>query len=198
MPKFAKILLIALVVLVVLGLGFAGFLWFFSRNKVPQVNINQPVVNQPIVNTSNNNQPIINVNTNLPPPATDSKSIAEARAKRFAMFFAEKFGTFSSQGNFENLTELYDSMTSKMRSWAQAQVKSQWRLEDPYSGVTTRALNAQITSGKITDNQIEITVNTQKENRTSETSSSTSYEALRLVLVKSGDGWLVDAAFWQK
>jgi hypothetical protein len=198
MPKFAKILLVILIVLVAVGLLLAGYLWFKARGGQPVINenINQPVINQPVDNNTNINvPPVTNINTNVP-VVTDPNVLAEQRAKRLATLFAEKFGTYSSQGDFENFKELYDLMTPKMKNWAKSQVDNRFRLQDPYAGVTTRALRAEIIKGKITDDNIQIIIDTQRE-KSSGTTTNVVYEILRLEMVKSGSSWLVDGAYWE-
>jgi len=202
MPKIAKILLICLIVLLLLGLVSAGLLWLFGKKNTSPQNVNNLTTNQPTTDPSgltNTGTPVnsnANVN-NITAPLTGD-ALTEQQAKRFAIFFAEKFGTFSSQGDFENFRELYSQMTPEMLKWAQTQVSNKYRQQDPYFGTTTRSLRAKLTRGKITDANIQITVDTQREER-GETPDSNKivYQAIQIDMVRSGNSWLVSRAQWK-
>jgi len=126
----------------------------------------------------------------------------ESTVRALAKTFAERFGSYSNQGNFEHLADLRDLMTVKMKGWADNYVaaqKAQATSNVNYYGVTTIALSVAVTSFEEELGRAELTVSTQRQ-ETKGTAASTPrvfYQDLLVKMVKTNEGWKVDEVTWQ-
>lgn len=112
-----------------------------------------------------------------------------------ARAFAERFGSFSNQSNYENIKDLKVFMTQKMWSWAQNTIK-QGQISNIYYGITTRALNSQIDSQ--TSSKATVRVSTQRQETVgSQINSRVIYKDILIVFEKEGGVWKVSGAYWQ-
>lgn len=118
-----------------------------------------------------------------------------------SMSFAERFGSFSSQSNYGNFTDLKMFMTSNMQTWVDeyiVELKSQ-KSASSYYGLTTKALTYEVKKFDDKAGQAEITIGTQRRESTEEINGGQSYiQNLDLSLVKVNGDWLFDRAYWQK
>ncbi|MAF13671.1 MAG: hypothetical protein CMI53_02140 [Parcubacteria group bacterium] len=120
-----------------------------------------------------------------------------------ASTFAERFGSFSTEGNFSNLDALNDIMTIRMKAWVDnykltQAVDSADSANTVYYGVTTQSLSAKIIDFDETLGRAEIEVTTQRsEARGSTVNPKTFYQNITLNLTKTGEKWKVDSAEWQ-
>ena len=119
---------------------------------------------------------------------------------KMATSFAERFGSYSNQSNYENISDLQVFMSKKMRAWADefiAQAKKNYSAI--YYGVTTSAVSAEVKKFDTSAGQAEVLVKTQRQESTGTMSNgATSYQDLLLSFVKERNSWKVDSAVWQK
>lgn len=132
-------------------------------------------------------------------PATATE-IQTASLESLARSFAERYGSYSNQSDFENLEDLYPFMTDKMRQYSQTYIAEQrarvGRDESIYSGTTTRALNVTFVSRG--DSTAVLNVATQRrESGAGLAEPKVYYQDLKLSLLKIGETWEVDEAEWQ-
>jgi hypothetical protein len=117
---------------------------------------------------------------------------------KIAMAFAERFGSFSNQSGYSNITDLQISMTATMRTWAAAyiqQLTSQYKNNGAFYGITTHALIAQVNAFDDKAGKAAITITTQ---RTVSGQSQPYNQKLDLNFLKVDGDWLVDSAHWEK
>ncbi len=131
--------------------------------------------------------------------APTQKEKVEVSVKSVVTTFVERFGSFSNHANFFSVEDIVPMMTSSMASWVQNTYLPTLRREyDPqgfYYSVQTTAPVVRIL--KEEGNYMEIMVETQRvEDR--EGQKQNFNQAIKIDLVKSGEEWLVDGAFWQK
>jgi len=122
-------------------------------------------------------------------------------AKR-AKYFAERFGSYSNQSNYENFSDLEIFMTEDFASWSVSYVK-QLRENAPsfetYYGISTRALTTEVISYDEKNSQAEVDVLTERSESSSLGGDLESYrQNISLKFVKVDNDWLVDAAYWEK
>jgi len=122
---------------------------------------------------------------------------------KLSMSVAERFGSFSSQSNYGNFTDLKILMTNDMRTWVDSYIIELRSKSDTgsatYYGITTKAINYQVRSFDDKAGQAEIIVNTQRrESRVSINDGEPYSQDLRLALKKVNGEWLFDAAYWSK
>ena len=187
-----KLFYIAIIILLIVLILF-GIWWYLSGKAVPSANTEKPVVNNN-QQTLPNNQVPPNPNPVVLPPANDN----ERGALSVARLFAERFGTFTSQSNFEGIRELTQKSTETMSSWLLNNYIPELRNKypaDKYAGQTTNILSAQIIS--INENQAEASVRTQQSLKIGTDAPVVKSPTLRLKLIKEGETWLVDNARWE-
>ncbi len=195
MSRKQKILIVVVGILIILAL----FYWLFLRESFtpqsPESKTNVNVVALPPV---------------LPPNSTTvSASVPEASAEeklrssisRLAAAFAERYGSYSNQGNFENLIDLESLMTEKM--WAETENFIEQNGTAPgsnsvYFGVTTKAISVNIVELDEGAGTAKITVGAQRREASGSMadSSAIKYEDLELVFQKVGGEWKVNEAKW--
>ncbi|MEK7122505.1 MAG: hypothetical protein AAB855_01475 [Patescibacteria group bacterium] len=130
-----------------------------------------------------------------PPPAQPGSEITS-----LTLPFVERFGSYSNQGNYENLTDLLPFMSSKMQGWAEKQIKEQTEkpFQELYRGVTTKALSYTTTRYEPQQGFAEMRVSTQRRELIGSTVNARVYNQDVVVsLVKDDGAWVVDSAFWQ-
>lgn len=119
----------------------------------------------------------------------------EAQLRRIAMDFVARFGTYSSDGNSENLKQLLPAMTPSLRAWAQARIAEKPVAPTQFQGVTTRALSAKVLSQAGIDASVQ--VSTQRQTTTGSETAVTYVKAM-VSAVKSDGTWIVDSVSWVK
>lgn len=133
-------------------------------------------------------------------PSSDASPAERADLISFALPFAERFGSYSNQGNYENLSDLLGFMSASMRQWASERISSAKEQPTPtlYKGVTTKALSNTVLFIDNKKGRAEIRVATQrKELIGSATNFKVYNQDLVLSFVKEDSVWLVDSAVWQ-
>ncbi|MFA6255477.1 MAG: hypothetical protein WC675_05670 [Patescibacteria group bacterium] len=196
MSRRNKIIIIVVVAVVVLLLIIIFVWWLGQRQKSispgetnANVGLNIPA-GLPSASTGLTNQ--------IEPTASEPN--LEASLKAIASTFAERFGSYSNQGNFSNLDDLKDLMTVRMKS-AIGDYKADQQASmggTGYYGVTTKAISPQITNFEESLGRAEIIVKTQRQESFGNTTNpKVFYQDLKLNLVKTEAGWKVDVAQWQ-
>lgn len=124
-----------------------------------------------------------------------------AAVEAVARSFAERFGSFSNQSDFENIIDLYPFMTAKMRAWAEDYVvktRAATQAGGVYYGITTRALGVKVLQQNTTSAVLE--VNTSRRETGGNLGEVKEYlQNIELTLLKdNSDFWKVDQAQWKK
>ncbi len=199
MSRRTKILIaIILIILVVLALLY----WLFLR----PTHFPSPVTPSPAANTNVAPEPPLALPAVNALPAEMPKISDEEKLRsdlsRLAAAFAERFGSYSNQGNFENLLDLKPLMTVRMQTWTDdfiAKSKDNQGDTSVYFGVTTKAISTNIVSLNEESGQAEVMVRTQKREASGSMTENVRiyYQDLGLVFLKTADGWKVDEAVWK-
>ena len=188
------IIFVAAAVVVILVIVVALLLWF-NRQPASQdrVDILQNGIGIPITLPS--------ASAGLPdeaPELVSGRVDLEADLIAIASTFAERFGSFSNEGNFSNLDALNDIMTIRMKAWVDNYKLTQGTQDSVYYGVTTKSLSAKIVDFDQTLGRAEIEVTTQRtEAKGSPVNPKILYQNIKLSLVKSAESWKIDSAQWQ-
>lgn len=126
-----------------------------------------------------------------------TEEIEIQRVKNLSVLFTERFGSFSNQGDYQNIKDVMPLMTSSMQDWAEGQIGEGAASGEPYFGVSTKVISTNIKSLDLAAGRAEIGLDTQRhETRTGE-DERTYYQTLNLILIKVGTEWLIDFARWQ-
>lgn len=194
-------ILIAFIVVVFI-IAMAAFAPTLKR--MPKEGDNENVTNS-FLNTnapdSRSNLPDTNSNTASTNNIIYTKEpSSQAVLLAIASTFAEKYGSFSSEGNFENLIDAKHFMSDRMKAWTDDYIRKNMEIKNGvFYGITTRAIKPQILSINPEETEAQVLVNTQQEEFSEEVSSRGRilYKRLILDFVKVNNEWKVDAAVWQ-
>ncbi|MFH0804779.1 MAG: hypothetical protein V1916_01125 [Patescibacteria group bacterium] len=175
-------------------LAVAAFLvwWFVLR---------QPAA-PPAPTTTNQNQnstvTTVNAVNGTANQNVNTPSAQDLALVRLANLFAERYGSFSSQSEYQNTLDLKKFMTTRMQGWADAFVQKQRAANTnaAYSAVVTKVVTTTVQSQ--TEAAATVLLTTQRTESGAATNSEQAYyQPLQLKLVAEGGTWLVDEATWQ-
>lgn len=202
MSRRTKIIIAVIVILLLLLAAAALLLLGGTPQAVPDAAA--PATNQPsggLINSTTSGG-ITNVNTAAPapapapvPPPDESTGV-----RQLARSFAERYGSFSNQGNFENLTDLRVLMSAAMgaRTDEYVAAESAKPPAQTYFGITTRAINVQMDAFDGDAGTATATVQTQRQEfRTATGKPDVYYQDAAIGLVRENGVWKVDSVTWQ-
>jgi multidrug efflux pump subunit AcrB len=197
MSRKQKILIVVVGILIILALFYGLFLResFSPQSGTTKTNVN--VVALPPVTLPNSTT----VSATVPEASQEEK--LRSSISRLAAAFAERYGSYSNQGNFENLLDLESLMTEKM--WVETdnfiqQNEAGTNGESTYFGITTKAISVNIVEIDEGAGTAQITVGTQRRESSGSMADSSviKYEDLELIFQRINDEWKVDEAKWVK
>jgi len=128
-----------------------------------------------------------------PIPEVPVISDGELQIMTLARNFAERYGSWSTDTDFQNLRDLFPNITNTLQRRFESTIASAATPQE-YKGFQTKALNVRVTSLEATT--AEATVVTQRAETLSDLSQNIKYENLDVSMVKIGDFWYVDNATW--
>lgn len=190
MTRRNKIILLTLLVVILIAL-IVLVTWIVRRDATPRsarrgTESTQNGINAPQV-------PTAAVPAVIEPRPTGP---VEQNPRVVAMDFSERYGSYSSQGDYQNLRDLLPQMTVRMQRATEALITSTPLDTSSYSGFTTRALRADVVESDETN--MTFSVETQRtETSTAYPEGRTFYQTAELTLVKSDLKWLVDSFTWK-
>ncbi|MCX7779167.1 MAG: hypothetical protein N2259_02935 [Patescibacteria group bacterium] len=188
-----KKVIIIIVILIALG----GILFFLSsQRQSPATNIQQPAFNQA--------PPVTNQELILNQEITPSRELTEEEKltllknelKLKARNFVERYGSFSTDVNFQNLKDLKNEMSVRLWQETENYIRQKERetIKEFY-GITTKVLNVEEKS--FSENQAEYLISTQREEVKDNQPARVFYQTLELKIIKEGEEWKVDRVVWQ-
>ncbi|RJO59724.1 hypothetical protein C4546_00660 [Candidatus Parcubacteria bacterium] len=183
---------------VVLTLVALGILVYWQRGK-PLANTNNSNTNAvlPNVNTVVAN---VNQNQNLNQPPLDPNINDKTAVQQIGRSFASIYASFSTQNDFENITDLYFYMTPELKSQQESFVaaeRTKRRTDILYHGITSEARIVELSEFDASQGSATVKVTLQRVESTGTTSNSeTYYQDLTLSLVKQSGVWKVGKIVW--
>ncbi len=188
----------AFIILVAMAL----FVYFLNRqNNPPADNTVTPSVNEAdklMLDAQKNNS----FNYTFDPAAEKQRPLNSEDIKQMALAFAERFGSYSNQSNYDNIRDLTIFMTAEMRRWSDGYIAELERRNTDYAnyyGITTVAISGEVKSFDDKAGTAEVVVSTQRrEVQGSDNNPQTYDQNIRLLFAKEGGEWKVDGAFWVK
>ena len=204
MNKKTKIIIAIALILLVLAVIFI----VINYNSTEQNQNNQ-------VNESSDNQNNTEPETE-PAPVNTQKPVNEAEPviysfneneeaqremtqedlKQMAFAISERFGSYSNEGNFGNISDLKIYMTESMKTWAENYIaeQSQDSYSGTYYGITSTALVGEILSFNEEEASIKVTTKRREvENNTENVFN----QDIIINFKKVGDEYKVNGAYWQ-
>lgn len=133
--------------------------------------------------------------------AKQGQKISQTDLTRMAASFAERFGSYSNQSGFANISDLEVFMTINMQQWSRNYIKEmKARQADNliYYGITTMAITNELKNFDEDEGQAEVLVKTQRrESVGSFENSKTFYQDITIFFAKENGIWKVDRAAWK-
>ncbi|MBU0648693.1 hypothetical protein KJ969_01105 [Patescibacteria group bacterium] len=136
----------------------------------------------------------------LPFALGQPEEVEQQKVLSLAGLFAERFGSFSNQGDFENVEDLLPLMTETMQSWARdyiVQGRVSQASDEAYYGMLTKVITSDIKSFNLTAGTATIEINTQRRETKKGQADRIFYQALELGLSRLDGAWLVASATWK-
>ncbi|OGH86359.1 MAG: hypothetical protein A2493_03725 [Candidatus Magasanikbacteria bacterium RIFOXYC12_FULL_33_11] len=100
------------------------------------------VVNENVIDANNPNNVLTPINNQTDENIVKPEGTPEELfVKQMAKIFVERFFTYSNQNDNVHITELEETVTPKMLSWMQTQMKEKGQ---NYSGMTTRVISSSL------------------------------------------------------
>ncbi len=121
-------------------------------------------------------------------------------AEKRAQLFAERFGSFSNQSNYNNIADVTILMTPSMRLWAEdylAELRQQPYSGD-YYGIISTVIFSEILNYNEAEGTISLAVTTERQETKGLDSSEPYQQVIDIDLIKDGNDWLVDRAQWRE
>jgi len=142
--------------------------------------------------------------TLVPPPIAkqDPVQVKKDDLKRLAASFAERFGSYSNQSNFGNITDLKIFMSRRMQGWADDYINARrgdGSANDLYYGITTKAVAQEVKDMDDDTGQASILVQTRRREATGSilNTSNVFDQGVLVSLIRENGSWKVDSAVWQ-
>jgi hypothetical protein len=193
--------IIGVIVGVIILLILLLLLWPLRQQPIPTVVNNQPTQEGQTgnLNTSGGGAvkpPVIEATE----PSVPEADTADPRSnlKSVAAAFAERYGSYSNQGNFENLEELRALMTDSLSAQTETfveQARASSAAGAAYVGYTTRSIGTTVSGFSEIEGTATVVVNTQRQELTAQ-GTRVYYQELELKFVREGEIWKVDSAVW--
>jgi hypothetical protein len=148
-----------------------------------------------------NNAQTVVINTNTAPvnQNTNAQTDEQVAMVRLANLFTERFGSYSSEAEFQNITDLKKFMTAKMQTWADNYVTTQQKTvngQSAFVSITAKVLSTTVNS--FSEATAEVRSTTTRTEEGENTNGARTYnQDIILQLVKQDNDWKVDSAFWQ-
>ncbi|MBN1326063.1 hypothetical protein JW977_03755 [Candidatus Falkowbacteria bacterium] len=170
------------------------------------VNINNQNINEPatvpVTTTPTFNTPDSTILSQMLDTAPIVIEVQKSNAVFTASTFAERFGSYSNQSNYKNLDELTVFMTDSMIRWINQTYKPSLIAQNPqtnaYYALETKAISSQINLLDEDANASEILIKTQRQEfKNSISNPRIFYQDILIKMIKIGDEWKVDGAYWQ-
>lgn len=109
--------------------------------------------------------------------------------------FVTRYGSYSNEANFANLTDVMPLMTSSFAADTQTLLDS-FEAQEEYYGVSTRVITVDVQEEN--EGTARVVVTTQREESVGSPQNTTvKFQDIVLTFVKEDGMWKVDSAIWQ-
>lgn len=193
----------ALVVLILLIILVVAF-FLFDRKKSTSETVLEPVDTAKIVKEASlvESENIV-VGKSVPEVSLIKNVFTEKDLILIAINFAERFGSYSNQANYENMITLQPFMSERMKNWSIKYVDEQRQKNvnnSIYYGIITKVVSSEVEEFNDEKGNAKVSVKTRrKESFITGNNSSQAYnQGILLTMVKENGTWKIDEAYWQE
>lgn len=136
-----------------------------------------------------------------PEPTLSERQEQESRASSAtlqaqAKLFAERYGSFSTEANYQNLKDLMPVMTDAFAAQTAANIKNM-PVATEYYGVTTRVVAVKTDALDEAAGTATLTLGTQRQETKGTAAATVKYQNLVLMFKQVGTEWKISSAVWQ-
>lgn len=191
-----KIIFVIIGGIIVIGLIiYFIFIYNFNDTEKPADTNTSPTPNGPTA------EPVISEtpSTSVATPATVTDQSRE-EAGRLSLAFAERYGSSSSQSDFNNLRDLEVFMTAAMQERSEQYIAAEQAKPGTteYEGTTTKAVTFTFESFDDAAGTAVAVVRTKRQEKKASGETRSYDQSLTLGLKKVSSEWRVDSAAWSK
>lgn len=130
-------------------------------------------------------------------PAAAEEPESRTAAVQVAELFAERYGSYSNQGDYRNLQDLLPVMTDRFRRETEAFIAEGAPAASQYEGVTSLKVSTRTVFHSDTRGEAEMSVTLQQEKTVGTAAPTVGYRTLRVILARVGEEWKVDSVRWE-
>jgi flagellar basal body-associated protein FliL len=173
------------------------FLFFYNFNApvTPTVQSKATTTAQQQVATSAPITKTINVKTYTP------DDLSKDQLMRLAASFAERYGSYSNQANYQNMLDLKIFMTASFQQATDDSIRQMAAKNTDhrvYYGITAKAVSQKVLQFDNAAGTAKVSISTQRREATGTTDNFTAYpQDILISFVKQAGAWEVDNAVWQ-
>lgn len=181
-------------ILVLLILGISVFLVVRNKNKTVEPQTIIPT-NNTVTTSNGQNSNGTQVPESLPAKVVSPLEAEKNGAQQLAKVFVERYGTYSSDNNFQNIKEAQTLVTESMWSKISAPISAKitTSANQNFTGMTTKVISMDLTSWSDSKATVELkTSRTEEKNRV----VTTRYQNATVEMVKLNGVWLVNKLLW--
>lgn len=191
-------IMVSIIVLFVLGVSLILLISAKKKAAVPTITGEQNVPTESnVIDSSNFDQSNLSgatpsvapAPTNLPIKPPTALEMEENAAKQIAKIFVERYNTFSTDNNFQNIREVEEIATPTL--WKKLSLRLGRATPAPlYMVVTTQAFSTSIADWQ--DTTARVAIQTRKTTKNNG-AATTTQETIMVMMAKQGSKWLVDS-----
>lgn len=202
-----KILILVVIILVLFGiiLFYVLFPDFFQGDKTASKPTEEAISKEVPSNAQKEPRTVtfqpIDTTEQIKAEVKKAKEFSKDDLLRLASSFAERYGSYSNQSNFANISDLKLFMTKRMQVWANDYVAGQQALDSDtsiYYGITTKSVAEEIRDYDDDEGAASILVKTRRREASGTTSNTSQVfdQNILINFVKEQGSWKVDSANW--
>lgn len=130
--------------------------------------------------------------TQLPVKKFTAAEATQNTVKQFAKIFIERYGSYSTDNNGQNVLEVKEMVTADL--WSKIKPKTLGKTNNGFLGMSTEVISAEMAKWSDTEAVVKLkTVRSQEKNKV----TSTLQQGATVTLVKQGNAWLVNSFVWE-
>jgi hypothetical protein len=195
--KTRKLGIIIVILAIIALLVFVYFTFFRNKEQMEEAGPVTPLSDQ---NQLTSEQEIVHRTYDFNAEAEAKRVPDQDDAERLAFSFAERFGSYSNQSNYGNITDLKLFMTDKMDKWTDElllELKAKDGDGSSYYGINTKSLVSKTIEYSEAKAVFSITTSRSESLSEMDTADKTFNQNILITLIKEADDWKVDSAYWQ-
>ena len=175
-----------------------------KNNEIPKVlNINEDRINSSQDSASKDPRKITIGDLDENNTETEDKQVGKKDLIRIAGSFAERFGTYSNQSNFGNISSLKIFMSSKMKKWSDSYIKEQKEKNYDFSiyyGITTKTIASELKDFDDDLGFASVLISTRRREATGTMNnySNTFNQDILIDFAMEDGAWKVDSVYWRE